>query len=296
MERTIQTLVFFDTETTGLPWNEKNQTKIIEICFVVVNRNDIMNCVPGSLPKYTKFSSLLNPLRPIHKEVTYLTGLDNNSLNDAPIFEDVFHDIVIFLDNLPKPICLIAHNGNIFDYKILLAECHDADLKLPDDLLCLDSLVAFRKNLERNKQLLCISLNNETTDLWPDLNVSTEEWEEIDKLSTSNVENMMVFQEQKISSKKGSKSKKSATSRAQTKKINKLATSSFKRESNKKKGAFTLTSLYERFLNKQAINAHRAESDCLMLLELFVVLRNCMLPWMDKNCELLHNITPLERY
>ena len=51
-----------------------------------------------------------------------------------------------FLERLPAPICLVAHNGLRFDFPLLQAELvsigrHGA---LPSDLLCLDTLVMFR--------------------------------------------------------------------------------------------------------------------------------------------------------
>lgn len=46
---------------------------------------------------------------------------------------------------------MVAHNGNSFDYKILNAECNDIEDGLPGDILCVDSLPAFR-HLEKYYQ------------------------------------------------------------------------------------------------------------------------------------------------
>lgn len=52
-----------------------------------------------------------------------------------------------FLNHNPKPLCLVAHNGNKFDFPILRSEIINAGGELDGDLLCIDSLTAF-KDLE----------------------------------------------------------------------------------------------------------------------------------------------------
>lgn len=44
-----------------------------------------------------------------------------------------------------KPICFVAHNGNRFDYPILREHCYRLGNELSNDLLCIDSLDAFRE-------------------------------------------------------------------------------------------------------------------------------------------------------
>lgn len=50
-----------------------------------------------------------------------------------------------FLEAQEKPICFVAHNGNHFDYPILRTEIHRVGQSLSDDILCIDSLEAFRE-------------------------------------------------------------------------------------------------------------------------------------------------------
>lgn len=50
-----------------------------------------------------------------------------------------------------KPICFVAHNGNRFDFPILRTEIEKTGNCLPDDILCVDSLVAFR-NIDQHKE------------------------------------------------------------------------------------------------------------------------------------------------
>lgn len=49
-----------------------------------------------------------------------------------------------FIDHLSKPVCLIAHNGNNFDFPLLVAELKRINQSLDNSLLCADSLEAFR--------------------------------------------------------------------------------------------------------------------------------------------------------
>ena len=49
-----------------------------------------------------------------------------------------------FLENLAPPVCLIAHNGDKFDFPLLKSEFLRNNFSLSEDILCADSLTAFR--------------------------------------------------------------------------------------------------------------------------------------------------------
>ncbi|CAK1543346.1 unnamed protein product [Leptosia nina] len=196
----IETYVFFDIETTGLPQLELCRTKITELSFVAVSREDLVTS--ETLPLMNKLSLLFNPERKIQPKVTAITGLSITTLKNQPIFKNRIQIINSFLTSLPKPVCLIAHNGNRFDFKILQAEYCDVGEHLPNDLLCLDSLTGFRKIIkdtnitykDLNYTSVCNKQDRQTSsqeddelltddeDKWPPLNTSAEEWLEIDKL------------------------------------------------------------------------------------------------------------------
>ncbi|XP_022116301.1 three-prime repair exonuclease 1 [Pieris rapae] len=279
----IETFVFFDIEATGLPHLEKNRTKITELTFIAVARKDIETCECLSI--MNKLSLLFNPERKIQKEASKITGLTNNNLKNQPIFKDKIQTINTFLLELSQPVCLVAHNGNRFDFKVLRAEFCEAGLDLPSHLLCLDSLTGFRKiakdsmniysnvssssskNSTRktnNTQETNISslkvddlLTDDDDDDWPQLNTSTEIWEKIDELS---------FNECPV--------KKPKTTEIVS---------------------CQLTALYKRFLKKEPLTTHRAEADCIMLLECVTKTKQSFLPWADKNCKLISEIKPLIR-
>lgn len=297
----VTTYVFFDIETTGLPFQERNKTKITELCFLAVSRDDLDT--QSGLPPIKKLSFVLNPEKRIHPDVVVLTGLTNESLKNAPTFKQRANAIVSFLNELPKPICLVAHNGNSFDYKILLAECNDAGILLPSDLLCIDSLIGFRKILKTTQKSLPLKMNTSKDDsaselLWPELDVSTENWEEIDNLCASFSKDTCIddekskkendLNEQKCTNlKKARKNKNDLTTQDLSLSIQNKTT---------KKREFTLTGLYKRLLDKDAVNAHRAEDDCVILIECVLALRDEFLAWADESCKTIHQIKPLIRY
>ncbi|XP_071088755.1 three-prime repair exonuclease 1-like [Haliotis cracherodii] len=139
----IQSFVIFDTETTGLP---KQKPKITELCFLGVGRKDL-GTKEGVGPRVMNQLLLcVNPRKHIEPEAASITGLDNEVLADQkPFDKDMVQLISSFLSRLAKPVCLVAHNGDRFDYPLLVTELRQADADLQADLLCVDSLTAFKK-------------------------------------------------------------------------------------------------------------------------------------------------------
>ncbi|XP_049880167.1 DNA polymerase III PolC-type-like [Pectinophora gossypiella] len=314
----VESFVFFDLETTGLPWQEKNRTKIIEFSFVAALRKDLETALFGEIPPVRKLTFLLNPERPVDPVVTQMTGLSNDMLRHAPTFGQMLKKLVAFVEDLPPPVCLVAHNGNAFDFKILLAECKDINASLPAHLLCVDSLLGFRKLLkgtninykDLQNQIPTSSLDDLLTDDdddWPDLNLSKEDWSEIDDicLSMSDIScedfEQDEQEEKKIKINKTIQKKRSeaiknvfSNNRTPKKVLSKKSTTI--KNSNTVKDDYKLTTLYKRLLNKEEVNAHRAEADCLMLAQCVVALKYEFLPWADRNSKPLSEIKPLIRY
>jgi three prime repair exonuclease 1 len=303
----IESFVFFDIETTGLPWQERNRTKVTELSFVAVSRKDILKS-NSYVPPVSKITLVFNPIKKIHPEAVKVTGLSNELLQHSSTFEKKIHTIVSFLQELPKPVCLVAHNGNVFDYKILLAEFIDARSTLPHDLLCIDSLVGFRNILKNpnttnteaikpkvqesnNFNISIDDILTDDEDDWPDLNGSTEDWEKIDQISDSlsnrSIEDIVDIH---LKDKKKGKSNNKTVSRTDA--ISKVFSKETKSKSNT---GYSLIALYKKLCNKEPINSHRAEGDCLMLLECVLATKNSFIPWADTACKKLCEIQPLIR-
>ncbi|XP_073962521.1 three-prime repair exonuclease 1-like [Choristoneura fumiferana] len=302
----IATYVFFDLETTGLPHQERNRTKVIELSFVATSTRDIQKTSFGDIPPVSKLTFVFNPQRSIHPKVSELTGLSNDLLRHAPTFQQKINSLVTFLEEQQKPVCLVAHNGNIFDYKLLLAEFEDAGMSLPYDLLCVDSLIGFRNILKGTsidyntlKTSTVQSINDIMTDdedEWSDLNVSLEEWQEIDEICLS----LSDISCEDLSDTSVSSDKKKPKSKPSNDNLRKKKTEAIKRVMDKKptvaKECYKLSVLYKRLLNREETNAHRAEADCFMLLYCVVALKNDFLPWAENSCKTLTEIKPLQRY
>ncbi len=110
-------IVFLDIETTGL--NSETE-KIIEIGAIAVE-NDIVK---------ERFSTLINPGKPLPLIIQRLCGLTDADLIDAPILSDITDALKQFMADSP----VVAHNSN-FEASFFKSN------GLPEPLLWLDSLV-----------------------------------------------------------------------------------------------------------------------------------------------------------
>ena len=90
-----------DIETTG---SYASANGITEVAIHVFDGNKVVK----------KFESLINPLQPIPRYIQSFTGISDDMVATAPVFEDVAHEIFELL----KENIFIAHNVN-FDYSFL---------------------------------------------------------------------------------------------------------------------------------------------------------------------------------
>ena len=104
---------------------------------------------PPSMPRVVnKLNLCFNPGRDISPIAADISGLDNELLGDQSHFDsDSVNIMKSFLQRLPAPVCLIAHNGYRFDFPILREEISKATSPLWlaenfPDILCADSLWA----------------------------------------------------------------------------------------------------------------------------------------------------------
>ena len=137
----MKTLVYFDIEATGL--KSSGRPRISEVSFVAINTHEILNLNHKLLEKLNDMNSrehileletflprVLNkltlcvyPMAAIMPDVSRLTGLDNYNLIGQTRFDKSTGDLLkAFLSRLPFPVCLVAHNENLFDFPLLQAE------------------------------------------------------------------------------------------------------------------------------------------------------------------------------
>lgn len=65
-------------------------------------------------------------------------------MDQEPFDQNAASLITNFLSHLPKPVCLLAHNGDCYDYPLLKAEFNRLNIHLSSDILIADTLKAFR--------------------------------------------------------------------------------------------------------------------------------------------------------
>jgi len=93
-----------DVETTG---GGINGNRLTEVCIVLLKGGEIQD----------KYTSLINPEKHIPAQITALTGIDNDMVENAPKFHDIAKEIEEFM----RDAIFVAHNVN-FDYNVLRNE------------------------------------------------------------------------------------------------------------------------------------------------------------------------------
>ncbi len=102
-DASFDSFVAFDFETTGLGSEEK----ITEIGAVKVERSHLIS----------RYSSLVNPRKFISPQITAITGITNEMVQDAPTIEQLLPSFKEYVGALP----MVAHNA-AFDCRFLCRE------------------------------------------------------------------------------------------------------------------------------------------------------------------------------
>lgn len=107
-----------DIETTG---GHAGSNGITEIAICIHNGKKVVE----------RYSTLVNPKREIPIYITALTGITNEMVESAPVFDDVAHDIYHLLNNK----IFVAHNVN-FDYSFVRHHLAASGYELNSNKLC----------------------------------------------------------------------------------------------------------------------------------------------------------------
>lgn len=268
-----------------------------------------------------KLSMCFNPQKFIHPDCSEVTGLYNDLLeNRTPFNMNVFNIINSFLQCFEKPVCLVAQNGHGFDFPILKNHFEKLGVSLPDDILCADSLNAFydiyqlRGGLDNNSEAGVSVVDHRANGLNSDESSGNQNQdgktskEVIEKGTTSDElkcnsssshleehlteEVLKDFEEyddlvsQQVIQQQNERTpvhkKCVPVLRPKNKVRRKLffkkpGTTSCKAPSV----SFKLKDCYERFVGRPAIEAHRAENDCVMAMEASVAVAKEFVDWVD---------------
>lgn len=113
-----QEYAIVDIETTG--GNAKG-SRITEIAIAIHNGTEVIE----------RWETLVNPQREIPLPIFALTGIDNNMVRDAPIFDEVAEKILAMLTDR----VFVAHNVN-FDYSFVRHQLEASGFKWTARKLC----------------------------------------------------------------------------------------------------------------------------------------------------------------
>ncbi|ELV09668.1 Three prime repair exonuclease 1 [Tupaia chinensis] len=154
----MQTFIFLDLEATGLPFS---QPRITELCLLAVHRHALESTPTSPRPPYTvplpprvvdKLSLCVAPGKACSPAASEITGLSTAVLeaHGRQRFDsNLAHLLLAFLRRQPQPWCLVAHNGDRYDFPLLQAELAMlGPASTLDGAFCADSIAAL-KALER---------------------------------------------------------------------------------------------------------------------------------------------------
>lgn len=276
------TLVFFDLETSGLP--SFQITRITELSFWAVERSQFLSSTPKEVPRVTNRLSLcVYPARLIDPKASEISGLDNYNLEHQSHFnDDTANTVLSFLNRLKKPICLIAHNGDKFDFPLLKSEierlgkvCNIKYLvffstltflcctqELPSHVLCCDSLSVF-KELDSGEAVLEICETRIETDKAPVTyskaellsNSVASENRNLNGTPGEKTVNPFQYVNERTPIKRPLEAEKTNSSQGKRTK-----------PSSPDKSCYKLGAIYHRIFDEQPETSHHAEADVKMLM------------------------------
>ncbi|CAL8098983.1 unnamed protein product [Calicophoron daubneyi] len=145
----LSTLVFLDLETTGLP-SFSFKPEITELCMLAASRFAVEQ--PRTpIRVQNKLTLCFRPVRTMNSIASKISGLNIENLFHQKDFDNTAVTLIQnFLTRLDPPVCLLAHNGNRFDFPLLRAHILGIcgpDYQLMDckgsPILCADTLPMF---------------------------------------------------------------------------------------------------------------------------------------------------------
>ena len=280
----IKTLVYFDIEATGL--KSSGRPRITEVSFVAVNNQGILDLhrkiqnhvetekdnmlLESLLPRViNKLTLCIYPMATIMPDVTDITGLDNYNLTGQAKFDKNTAQLIkAFLSRLPAPICLIAHNGNLYDFPLLRAEIDKVEEQLGFDILCADSYVGMKVLLRKMEEKSRKENASKSRIYW----LKKGELIKTEVTTTGN--------------------KQTTTQSPKTMEIDKPSSSKvlrLRQRSESSLMSFSLINLHVHLFGCTPARSHGAEADCLALMRITARLGQEWLDWVENNSSLFRD-------
>ncbi|CAI9717006.1 three-prime repair exonuclease 1-like [Octopus vulgaris] len=296
--RKINTFVFFDLEATGL--NETgNRPKITELAMIAVSRSELSYTRPRVL---NNLRLCFYPNKLIAPAASKLTRLFNDALQDQSIFDINASQLLnCFLTRLKKPVCLVAHGGNDYDFGLLQAELRYVRATLMLDLLCVDTLKAV-KDLDTKKPSI-MTTPTKNSKMIPVTPRKEPKRNNDDPSQTPNNSQIQGVDKAKTWLWKGMGDSVFLTPKSSPEKVNNSDIYNSNESlvddeprCKKDKISYKLGDIYRRETGSEPVNAHSAESDSMMLMTIIIKRKDEFLPWMDKYSAPFSSIRPLYEY
>jgi hypothetical protein len=133
----------------------QRRTKIAQLSITACSVQHILELKnKDAIPRVLhKLSICLNPFKLIKLDTSEINGLTNELLENEKKFDKSTVDLInSFLAHLQQPVCLVAHNGQKFDFRELQSYCKQLNKPLLESLLCCDSLFVFME-IDKNNEL-----------------------------------------------------------------------------------------------------------------------------------------------
>ena len=278
----ITTLVYFDIEATGL--KSSGRPRITEISCVAVNMDSILRLsleikkilknpnlegyaieLESLQPRIVnKLTLCVYPMATIVPHVSDITGLDNYMLNGQSKFNKSTGNLLnSFLSHLPSPVCLVAHNGDCYDFPLLKAEMEKVHTPMDPSILCVDSYSGIKNIYNKKVDLSKPDIRTNIKSIGSDVNASNIN----KKQSVEFIKNRTTYYQPCSGKLRSSKLMK----------ISPLCHPS----------SFSLVNLHNQLLGFPPSKSHGAEADCLTLLRTTAALGQEWLDWVEENCHLI---------
>ena len=209
-----------------------------------------------------------------------------------------------FLTHLTFHLCLVAHNGNKYDFPLLKAELEKVGIMLPCNTLCADSYLGIKEIISKKEETTYLEtekiIDNQTDDRIAEISetpnltqildaengVIEKENSKTPRKSFSLEHNMNapnVHRKFKLNKKftrlNGLEKRNQLQSTVRLKSKKKL--DFFAKDSPK---SFSLINLHKRLVGSLPTQSHGAEADCLTLLRTSAVLGMEWVQWVQDNC------------
>ncbi|XP_070534095.1 three-prime repair exonuclease 1-like [Ptychodera flava] len=166
----IQTFVFMDLEATGLP-SGKKLPDVIELAMRAVPRKALTKAsTEADEPRVQdKLLMCITPEKPVVPRAQKMTGLSKDMLEKygkQRTNKLLVVSVKSFLLRQAEPVCLVAHAGDRFDFKVLkreMGKVRTSDSFWNINLYTIDSLLFFQKVLPGESHTLSDLCDNYLT-------------------------------------------------------------------------------------------------------------------------------------